>query len=272
MQRRTVLSAASIALPTALAGCSLLDDTEEVTESVDRTVDVDGGTPVSVVGRNGDIAVTATDGDAVSVAATKRTRGGQDALDEVAIRVETTDGAVRIVADYPDDLDLLARPVVVDFEIGVPSGVPVDRVETGNGDVTVTGVAGDATLATSNGAVTAEDVDGYVAMRTTNGPIEATGVAGLDRAVGTNGDIDVELRALRGGVPVETTNGDVTVRAAPELEATFALETSVGEVSVAGLSLGRSTDRSDRVVGDLNGGGERVTVETTNGDVTLRAL
>ncbi|WP_256297102.1 DUF4097 family beta strand repeat-containing protein [Haloarchaeobius salinus] len=272
MRRRTVLSAASIALPTALAGCSLLDGGTEVTETVDSQVDVADGTPVSVVGQNGSIHVTTTDAEAVEVEAVKRTRGGRDALDEVEVQLDESGGRLRIQAVYPENRDLLSRPVVVDFEVAVPAGVPVDRLATGNGAVTANGVAGDATLASSNGSVTAEDVDGYVSLRTTNGSIDATGVSGPDRAVTTNGAVDVELRALRGDVPVETTNGDVTVRTATDLAATFELETSVGDVSVDGLSLDRSTDGSDRVVGDLNGGGDRVTAETTNGDVTLRTL
>ncbi|MFD1646382.1 DUF4097 family beta strand repeat-containing protein [Haloarchaeobius litoreus] len=272
MQRRTVLSAASIALPTALAGCSLLDDGTEVTETVDREVVVDDGTPVSVVGQNGDVHVGTADGDAVTVEATKRTRGGQDALDEVEVRLDESAGTLAIRAVYPENRDLLAAPVVVDFQIGIPDGVLVDTVETANGEVSATGIAGDASLASANGPVQAENVDGNVSLRTTNGDVDAMGVAGLDRAVTTNGDVDVELRATRTDVPVETTNGDLTLRAAADLEATFDLSTSVGEVTVRGLSLDRSTDRSNRIVGDLNGGGDRVTAETTTGDVTLRSL
>jgi hypothetical protein len=272
MQRRTVLSAASIALPTALAGCSLLgDDGTEVTETVDRQVTVEDGTPVSVVGQNGDVHVGTTDGTAVTVEATKRTRGGQDALDEVEVRLDQPAGSLVVRAVYPENRDLLAAPVVVDFQIGIPDGARVDTVETANGEVSATGVAGDVSLASANGPVRAEDVDGHVSLRTTNGSIDATGVAGLDRAVTTNGAVDVELRATRGDVPVETTNGDVTLRAATDLAATFDLSTSVGDVSVRGLSLDRSTDRSNRIVGDLNGGGDRVTAETTTGDVTLRS-
>ncbi|WP_257298571.1 DUF4097 domain-containing protein [Haloarchaeobius sp. FL176] len=272
MRRRTVLAAASIALPTALAGCSLLDDGTEVTETVDRQVDVEEGTPVSVVGQNGPIEVTATDAEAVQIDATKRTRGGQDALDTVEVQIDSTGSGVLIQAAYPENRDLIERPVAVDFEVGIPSGIPVDTVETANGEVSATGVAGDVSLASANGPVQAEDVDGYVRLQTTNGGVDVTGVAGVDRAATTNGEIDVELQAIRGDVPVETTNGDVTLRAATALEATFDLETSVGDVSVQGLSLDRSTDSSNRIVGDLNGGGDRVTAETTTGDVTLRSL
>ena len=120
MQRRTVLSAASIALPTALAGCSLLDDGAEVTETVDRRVDVDDGTPVSVIGQNGGVHVGTADGDAVTIEATKRTRGGQDALDDVEVRLDQSAGSVVIRAVYPENRDLLAAPVVVEFQIGVP--------------------------------------------------------------------------------------------------------------------------------------------------------
>lgn len=255
-----------------LAGCSFLADDEEVSETFDETYGVDDGTRLSVLGRNGPIDVAATDGDAVEVVAEKRSRGGQDALDEVALRVEESGGSLRVRAVYPENRDLLSEPVVVDFEVRVPDGVVVDRLETANGAVTATGVAGDAALASSNGSVTADDVDGYVSLRTSNGPIEATDVTGLDRAVTTNGSVDVALRSIRADVPVETTNGDVTLRAAEDPSATFDLETSVGSVSVSGLSLSRSTDESAHVVGDLNGGGHRVAAETTTGSVTLRAI
>lgn len=272
MRRRTVLSAASIALPTALAGCSLLGRGDVVSESSTRDVDVGDGAAVSVVGRNGSIDVTPADGDSVHVAVEKRTRGGQETLDDVEVSIETVGGDLRIRAVYPEDRDLLSSPVVVDFEVALPAGVRLETAQTANGSVTATGVAGDATLASSNGTVTAEDVDGYVGLRSTNGALRATGVAGVDRAVTTNGDVAVELPAVRDDVHVETTNGDVDLRAAPGLAATFDLSSSVGDVTVSGLSLSRSTDSSDHVVGDLNGGGHRVTAETTNGDVTLRAL
>lgn len=270
MHRRWFLRSGAAALPVALAGCVL--GSGEATETISQRHAVDDETRVSVVGRNGPIDVTPADGDEVVVEATKHSRGGQDLLDEVAITATESAGALEIRAEYPDESPIFGPRVAVDFRVRLPAGAVADRFETSNGEVSVTGVAGDARLVSSNGDVTAEDVDGFVSLRTSNGRIDATGVAGLDRALTSNGGVDVDLSALREAVDVESSNGSVTVRAAADLEASVDLETSNGEVSIEGLTLETETVDDDRVVGHLNGGGPRVTVETTNGDVTLRAL
>lgn len=272
MNRRQLLHIGSLALAGSLAGCGTGSTGTSATESVSNRYSVDGGTRVDVFARNGSITVTKVSGREVVIDAVKRTRDGQGALDRVGVQVERTDGALQARTVYPDVSALSQPRVAVDFEIGLPAGTVAGAFESANGHVVATDVAGDARLASTNGRVEADNVDGYVSLRSSNGDVTASWTTGVDRAVTTNGSVDIDLLDTRASVTAASTNGDVTVRAAETLRATFELRTATGSISIAGLDLERRTDGPGHVVGDYNEGGDRVTAKTSVGDVRLRSL
>lgn len=268
VDRRRLLTAV-VAGTAGLAGC--LDGVfgSTITEPFSETHDAIPGATLTVDNRNGDVTVTAHDGDEVTIEGERRA-STRNALEELS--VEVSPGEPFAVVGSLGDASSLASPAI-ELEVGVPDGMEVGAVETRNGAVTVTGVAGDVSATTRNGAVRVTDVDGFVRGESNNGNVELRETAGLAGANTANGSIDVELRAMRDDVTCRTRNGNVTIAVADDLSADLDLHTSNGRVHVEDLPYQATVERATRVEGQLRGGGTwRLTGESTNGTVRLRPI
>lgn len=267
MQRRALLSGAGGLAAAALAGC--LEDLTgpRVTESFSNSYDVSPETVVAISNRNGDVTVSRSLDDQLSVSGEKRANS-QSGLDSISIDV--TGGEQFVVeVNFGSGGEFSNRSV--ELEVEVPQGVAVDRARTANGDVTVSEVRGDVRATTSNGEVEVTDVSGYVEVESTNGDVRVRDTTGVGDARTTNGDVDVELLAMRDDVTCKTSNGSVTVRVGLDVEAGIRLSTSNGDASVRDLEYTATTDRRGFVEGRLRGADSPLlTLESNNGDVTLR--
>lgn len=165
----------------------------------------------------------------------------------------------------------LASRVTHDVEVRVPDGLSVARVETANGAVDVSGVAGDVEARSRNGDVTVSNVDRILVLESGNGDVTAVATRSVASARTANGDVDVELVTLERDADVRSTNGDVTVRVDPALAAVVDLEAGNGRVQVRDVAVDRDVDERRRVVGRLGDGEHRIRARTGNGTVTLRA-
>ncbi|WP_255168590.1 hypothetical protein [Natrononativus amylolyticus] len=217
---------------------------------------------LAVDSHNGRIAVRGEDRDDVAVTVTKRA-ATEDALEDVRVRERGgTEGApLRLEAVFE-------RPVVdaaVEFDIAVPAGLPVERIETANGRIDVRGVGGDPRLRSKNGRIEAREIDGYVDLRSTNGRLVARDVAGIDGAETVNGAIDLEVESIRGETTIAATNGRIDLLAGPELDATVRLETTVGRIEASAFGRSASGVGGATVTGTLGDGRDRLAVSTTAG-------
>ena len=98
---------------------------------------------------------------------------------------------------------------------------------------------------------------------------EAHDMGVLD-GVTTNGGISAQLTEVDGDVSLRTTNGAVTLRLPEDLRATVDIATSNGGIhSDLEVEGGEKTRRS--LTGDINGGGGRLYVRSTNGGVKILA-
>jgi hypothetical protein len=144
--------------------------------------------------------------------------------------------------------------VSVDYVVAVPDGVRVDA-RTTNGSVTVADATSEVIARTTNGSVTIGSTGGRVSGRTVNGSVRA-------RVDGLPPGASVELK---------TVNGSVTALLPPHVDADVALETTNGRVkSDFPIAARESSRRALR--GTLGAGGQRVSLETVNGSVTLARL
>jgi hypothetical protein len=123
---------------------------------------------------------------------------------------------------------------------------------------------------TENGAVRLENVDGEIAAASTNGPIVGRGLSGSIEASTVNGRIEIGLAALTGDSRIVTVNGPATLILSPEIDAELeATAVNGGVTTQDGLPLTASDRSNRRVTGRLNGGGPKITVQTTNGGVRV---
>jgi len=140
----------------------------------------------------------------------------------------------------------------------IPAQTPF-RVEKTAGNVRLTGLRGPLTVRQENG---------NVFVRGATGDVEVSI---------QNGDLDVQLGRLPDDarVALRTSNGDVTLHLPADASAQVDAETQAGGVRVQGLSFDQQSlsprSAGTRYAGQLGAGSARVTVDTENGSITLRA-
>ncbi len=259
----------------------------ESTEEFDRTVTVEPESGVVVINHNGGVNVNVQEGDTVAVSAVKRSVYGQGELAKA--RIEVTEGdPLRI-----ETVHTAFNPQVsVDYTIHLPPTVVLQRVESSNGPIDLSGVlvngtelrtsngpvrvdgapGGDIAAASSNGGIEVRGAEGYVTARTSNAPITVEGSGGIAELRTSNGPISAEIPAVRGDVTVSSSNGAVTLRLAESLDARVVATTSNGRIAASDLPLLLDESSGTRVSGTLGEGGPTITVTTSNGGIELTRL
>ncbi|HTX18877.1 MAG TPA: DUF4097 family beta strand repeat-containing protein [Bacteroidota bacterium] len=178
------------------------------------------------------------------------------------------------------------------------------KASTAGGDVEVGDVGGDAVLSSSGGEVKVGKVSGSATLRTAGGDVELRSASGDVEAKTAGGNI--RLENITGSISAKTAGGDILAELMPSGKGMSELRSSGGNVvlslpeksnatidatiKIQGRWMRRSEEydiRSDfaaesknvdkdeeeiHAVYKLNGGGERITIETTNGNIDIRKL
>jgi len=280
------LAIAVLAALTVLSGCTGVPGLE-ATEEFNRTVTVEPGSELLVINRNGGVNVDVREGDTVAVSAVKRSAYGQGELDRVRI-VVTEGDPLRIETVHT----VLNPRVSVSYTIHMPPTVVLERVESSNGPIELSGVqvngtdlrtsngpvrvdgvrGGDLTAASSNGGIEVRGAEGYVTARTSNAPITVVGTGGVADLDTSNGPISAEIPAIRGDVDIRTSNGPITLRLAEGLDTRIVATTSNGRITVSDLALQLEESSGTRVSGTLGQGGPTITATTSNANIDLFGL
>lgn len=221
-----------------------------------RTYALEAGGRLEIVNVNGRITAEAGDGPSVEISAERVAKATTDAsakelLDKIEMREEISDARVRVEVRAPR---VTAGGHEVTWTIRVPKGVSVD-------------------LRTVNGGVRLNGLDGEVRAKSTNGGINGRALRAttLEAAV-TNGGVDIQLidAPARGTFDLESVNGGISLALPSESRAEVTARCVNGGISISDLDLQIEGEQSRRrLQGRLNGGGARVTLETTNGGIKL---
>jgi len=241
-----------------------------VKDRFDQTVPLRPGSEVRLTNVNGGVTFEAWDRSEVRIEAEKRVKAGSDEaarklMGQIRIEVANTASGLRIDTRLPkrgEEGGILAQlfngsgdvNMDVSYRIHVPRHVALD-VESSNGAITVTGTQGNAHLETSNGRIT------------------VAGLAGALQAETSNGAIDAELTELASGdLSLESSNGGISVRLPRDARFSVDAATSNGGVRSDFPVEGGQTGRHSRLKGEVNGGGSRLYIRTSNGGVNIRSL
>jgi hypothetical protein len=224
------------------------------------------GDVLEIEGVLGDIRAVVARGNEVEVTAEVREhRRGY--AEDISFEVVEHSGGVTICALYPTSRrarhDNECRPdgrtrnntnnidVEVNFTVHVPAGVDFIG-HTVNGDIDVNSLSSNVDVRTVNGSIDVS-TSGYAEANTVNGDIDAV-----------LGDPNWD-----GMLEFETVNGSITV----ELPDGIGADVSAGTVNGAidtdfPLTVqGRFSHR--RLSGSIGGGGERISLNTVNGSISL---
>jgi DUF4097 and DUF4098 domain-containing protein YvlB len=258
--RRAAFMAAAALAAVALTGCDLVmtDLSAQSTEQWAKTYTLAPGGRVEVSNVNGRIEVEPADGNQVEVRAEKIGKGATDeaakqALGRIDIVEHVSEGDVRIETKIAGVAGFNLGGTEVRYHLRVPAGTQVR-------------------VGTTNGAIKLDRLKGDITAETTNGAITGTGLSGRVKAGTTNGGIDMDLDAVgQGGVSLETTNGGVHLTIPRSTAADISARLANGSIRTADLDVqSRGETSRRRLDGTINGGGERIDVETTNGSITIR--
>ena len=243
-------------------------DTREVFQ---EQIDPGRGAQLTVKNVNGSVTVKSDDIDYIRVKAEKKTNKGQDELDKVGIDISNGDDIVVEVVVLDRGLFNRHPKVSVDFEITVPRELGVKRLESVNGRIRASEIAGDLTARTTNGKVIIERPADRITARTTNGSIEVNEAASVRKVSTTNGSVDVSLvKPFTGDCEIKTVNGSVKVAVPFDLDADVDLGVVNGSVNVSELSLNLHSATKKSLKAKLRSGGPEIRVRTTNGSIRLR--
>ncbi|MEM7582913.1 MAG: DUF4097 family beta strand repeat-containing protein [Acidobacteriota bacterium] len=252
---------------------ALADVTEK--DTFEQTVGLAMTGQVEIETTNGSIEVTSWDRAEVQVVAYKKARANsssqaRELLDEIEIQIEEYGGRVSVEAVLPRSGWFGGTSTSVAFEITIPADAELEA-RSQNGAIKVRNLGGPAVLDTQNGSITADGVKGSLILESSNGAITARDVAGAVQAETTNGRIsaDIVSSALAEDVSLKTSNGSVELRIDPGVAASVYARTRNGSVS-SDFEGGRMDERRRTLDLDLNGGGPRVELRSSNGSIRLR--
>jgi bifunctional DNA-binding transcriptional regulator/antitoxin component of YhaV-PrlF toxin-antitoxin module len=223
-----------------------------------RTYSLPKGGRLDIINVNGVIEVFPANGPHIEVVARREVRTRTD--EEAKARLAKAE----MIEDVgPDHVKIEAKS----NDQGVSFG-PHGRI---NIQYRVTVPAGLVTsFRTENGAVRLENIDGRITLASTNGPIVGRGLSGSVDASTVNGGIEIGLTSVTGDSKIVTVNGPATLILSPEIDAELeAAAVNGGVTTQDGLPLTASDRTNKRVVGRLNDGGPRISVQTTNGGVRV---
>jgi hypothetical protein len=255
-------------------------------ERFDKTIPLRPGSQVRLTNVNGGVTFEAWDRNEVRVEAEKQVRArdsdlARKVMGQIHIDVAPDSSGLRIDTRMPKRGEtgggfwdgLLGNDVNygVTYTVHVPRRTAVD-VQSSNGGIELGGTQGDAHLRTSNGGLSVRNVEGDLELRTSNGGITVVRSAGALSAKTTNGAIQAELTDFPSGadLSLESTNGGISIRLPRDARFSLDAATSNGGVDSDFPLPGKKGGH--RLEGDVNGGGPKLLIRTSNGGVHVRSL
>ncbi|MDP9121099.1 MAG: DUF4097 domain-containing protein [Acidobacteriota bacterium] len=249
-------------------------------EKFEQTYPLSGGGRLALENVNGAVTIEGWDRGEVRVEAVKQVRAGSDEeakrlMSQLIIQVDQSGGGLHITTRMPRQtggswfgwFSGKGQGASVEYRLEVPRHLELSARNV-NGDVSLSGTSGKAGLETTNGAVTAGRVVGDLRLSTTNGAIKIMNAAGSVKAESTNGGIEAALGRVEGTLSAETTNGSISIRLPGNVRASLDAETSNGSIETDFAVQGGKSSRR-HLTGDVNGGGGKVTLSTTNGGIRI---
>ena len=252
----------------------------------------------------GDILVSGTDKNEVSISVTAR--GSQEDLHRFSVSSSQNGSVIRIDGkmkqrylhmfgnhnfdvqfdvQVPKSSDLrlgtsggnIAADEIKGTVEGETSGGDLDlrhldgkvRMNTSGGNVVLKSSIGDFVLGTSGGNMTCEDATGPIHFETSGGNIDLRNCDGKVFASTSGGNIHAILKDNK-GVELSTSGGNVSVRLPKSISADVNAEASGGGVDCDFPISGKV--REGTLHGQINGGGNEIRLETSGGDISISTL
>lgn len=272
-----------------------------------KTFQVNAGEKLKLESDAGDVVIKTADANEVTVVI----YGNSKAEDKMEFEITKTNYGVFVkgekVGSFLSNLFSAFKNIDVRFEIQVPkkfnaavstSGgdVRIDDLDgkidisTAGGDIKVSASEGDAKVSTAGGdikfkqhigSVNGSTAGGDIIVETRNGKIDLSTAGGdikiycvnasVDAST-TGGDIYAEIDGDNLGVELSSTGGDVRVEIPETMNADLDLHTFGGDVSLNIQGTKNIKTSSSKIKAVMNGGGNKIELSSTGGDIRLSKL
>ncbi len=222
-----------------------------------RTYTIARGASLEIKNTNGQIRVDTWDGDTIEVVATRVVKAPSEeqaktTLAGLKIGESVSASGVVIDGTSMSFAFMLNRSKRVDFAVRAPRWANI-------------------TLKSTNGEIDVKGVGGMFRADTTNGSIVAAGLSGGADVETTNGGVRLDMAAIgERGVRCSTTNGSITLSLPRDGKASVTARITNGSITSPDLNLTTTEQSRRRLNATLGGGGPRVELETTNGDIQIK--
>jgi hypothetical protein len=205
---------------------------------------------------NGKIRIVAWERAEVQLDAVKRAGTRQD-LENLAIEINSQPDRLTVHTKYPRRTAWRWKgpSASIDYELKVPAGARLDKIESVNGSIEIENVEGEIHASGVNGRITAKGVCGSCRLETVNGRIEAA-FTSLEHAH------SVSLKAVNGKV-------DLTIPRTADAQ----VHASTVNGSIAGTSDLKAVKNwpvGSHLNGQLGKGSTKVKIETVNGSIRVQ--
>jgi hypothetical protein len=261
------------------------DDGPVITREFHDTFQPKKGANLNVDNTNGFIRIEEWDEDYVDISAVLKTRKEEDEFDKLQIEILAKDGCTVTTKLLEKNVR-----VTVNYTIKVPDTIMLNNIETTNGKIHIENCRGNLNMGTTNGSIevynfigdidaestngrlTVNSIDGKVSLGTSNGSIRVTGSPGLTNAHTSNGSIKVEMAKLEYDLTLSSSNSSIKLYLDKKIEADVEARTSNASVKVNGINVTTEKLSNHYLRGKIGKGGKKITLTTSNGNITLSKL
>jgi Putative adhesin len=188
---------------------------QQVSETVTKEYDVGASQPVIINTASGDIDVTASDANSVTINAEKRAPSSGD-LQQMNVSFTIAGDGIR--AEYKSDSNTSNRSVT--FHVTAPRAATL-QLNSGGGSISTVGFTGSVSANSGNGSTTIKNQNGPVSLRAGNGSVSADGsIKGPSSAIAGNGSVTVTLPSdSQLQIRAMATNGSIASQFGPPIAA-----------------------------------------------------
>ena len=230
----------------------------------EQSFNISSGKNLLVEISTGDVKVTYWEKDEVYI----KIFGDEDTMEKMDFTLEGNEDQVKVIGEKKSSISSWFSNLDFEIEIKVPSRFNLD-VNTAGGDIKCGGINGKAELNTSGGDIWADKFSGNLTASTSGGNIYLFCRDANIEAETSGGDIKLEFEGENMGIDLSTSGGDIEVKVPQDIRASIELSTSGGDVSCSLNMSNVKKSSGSRLIGDLNGGGEKLSAHTSGGDITV---
>ena len=256
---RLLLISLALTIP-ACASIHVNDDLQLIKE---KSFDISPGNKLIVDLSSGDVKITYWDKSEVSV----KIYGNENAFKKMDFDVNGDAEKIEVIGKNSSGSSWFSN-ISVEAEIKVPAKFNLD-INTAGGDIKCGGIDGNFQLNTSGGDVWADKCSGNLTASTSGGDVYLFCKDASINAETSGGDIKLEYDGENKGIDLSTSGGDIDIKLPADFHASVDLSTSGGEVSCSLTMNNIKRSYETSLVGDINGGGEKLTAHTSGGDITV---